>query len=556
MSKPIVRKLTDLSPGERIARNIYRTELSRIEMLADLSACKKPVWISCFFDGTGNNYKEDGNGNTDIDKVKYSNIAKLGKFAHVKEDVPNRIYGIYAQGVGTPFLEIGDKGEGIDKATGMASAAKGQARISWMLTEFKARIDSHMPHVNQVNVAVFGFSRGAAQARAFVRQVMNQCGQEAEHLLWTKSGGNKPPRLVFYFLGIFDTVASVGIGGSRLETNIRNGLQFGPPPISILGGLMRLADAGGHADWANDLRVPHQVRFCEHFVAAHEVREKFPADSVREDQIMPGNCRETLYPGVHSDVGGGYESMTQEGRCNELSRIALCNMYLSAYAAGVPFKSPEVIMKTTGDLFEIKDELKHSFEAYMSVVANADRFEGQCISHMNNYYHWRWGRTERQRKNRKEKAALIAKGQAVISATPDPYMTTTDKEWEADVQSIAESKTGYIRINVYPHEDAIFAAWKGTLRHAMTAEKRALFDKFFDYYVHDSVAGFKSQMSDSNIGPVEQSRWSVNRKIFMGKRDKKFLYWRYDGWLPETSGTKVAMTKDKNQSGDVESGVA
>ena len=55
--------------------------------------------------------------------------------------------------------------------------------------------------------------------------------------------------------------------------------------------------------------------------------------------------------------------------------------------------------------------------------------------------------------------------------------------------------------------------------------------------------------------PVEQSRWSVNRKIFMGKRGKKFLYWRYDGWLPETSGTKVAIHQHKSESGDVENSV-
>ena len=40
---------------------------------------------------------------------------------------------------------------------------------------------------------------------------------------------------------------------------------------------------------------------------------------------------------------------------------------------------------------------------------------------------------------------------------------------------------------------------------------------------------------------TEMSRWSRNRQYFMGKREDDFLYWRYEGWTPEYSGTKTAM---------------
>ncbi|KAG1085887.1 hypothetical protein G6F57_019154 [Rhizopus arrhizus] len=59
----------------------------------------------------------------------------------------------------------------------------------------------------------------------------------------------------------------------------------------------------GHGGWATaeDLRIPADVRRCVHMVAAHEVRGSFPVDLVDG-----ANCEQIIYPGVHSDVGGGY----------------------------------------------------------------------------------------------------------------------------------------------------------------------------------------------------------------------------------------------------------
>ncbi|KQQ33261.1 hypothetical protein ASF61_09175 [Duganella sp. Leaf126] len=304
-----------------------------------------------------------------------------------------------------------------------------------MLEKLKSRVDDHMPHVNQINVAVFGFSRGAAQARAFVRQLAEQyCSKHEDELIWTKSWAVIQPKLVIYFLGIFDTVASIGFGGSRFESNLK--YCVGP----LWGGVMYLLDNAGHSDWANDLSIPSYVQFCEHYVAAHEVREKFPGDSIRSDQLLPSNCREIFYPGSHSDIGGGYDDMDQETRSNELSRIPLCNMYLSAYAAGVPFRSPQEILDQYGDMFDISTELEKCFDAYMRHITPSDRLETQVISHLNAYYHWRCGRTERQRHARKEREALIARGESGMSSAPDQYMTRTDGEWEKDVQRIAKKK--------------------------------------------------------------------------------------------------------------------
>jgi hypothetical protein len=91
------------------------------------------------------------------------------------------------------------------------------------------------------------------------------------------------------FLGLLDTVASVG--SARAAPFVE-----------------------GHMDWADGTQaLPDAVQFsewiknCRHFVAAHEQRLCFPLDSIRyADGRYPAYAREVVYPGMHSDVGGGY----------------------------------------------------------------------------------------------------------------------------------------------------------------------------------------------------------------------------------------------------------
>src|SRR5690606_2151804 len=84
--------------------------------------------------------------------------------------------------------------------------------------------------------------------------------------------------------GLFDSVASVGL-----------------PTSSGIG-------TDGHASWADapHLRVPPAVKNCVHFVAMHENRGSFPVELVRVAGVLPANCCEYMFPGMHSDVGGGY----------------------------------------------------------------------------------------------------------------------------------------------------------------------------------------------------------------------------------------------------------
>lgn len=553
-ANPTLRRIADIHAGETAERTRARAALDLLGSVKDACAtCPRPVWFTAFFDGTGNNYPNDGSGSTRVEAVKYSNVAKLAHFGHVINGTNPRTAYEYIEGVGTPCPKVGDSGEGTDKAAGMAAAAKGEMRIRWMLNELKKHVAKFMPFVNQINLAVFGFSRGATQARAFVRMLTEElCYEQGDNkLYWRESGADyKQPLVVVYFLGIFDTVSSTGFGGSRLEVvapaavgGVATLLTGGNLPLGVLaGGVLHGINKDGHAEWSKDLRIPKYVRRCVHYVAAHEVREKFPSDSVREDQELPGNCVELFYPGMHSDVGGGYEFRSQEMRTNELARVPLNNMFIEAWIAGVPLKPPATVLGSAGPIFEISPELEAAWNVYMGQGGVHDvgqppspgKLETAVIWHMNRYYQWRESRRRRLRDGRLKPAGGV-----------DFYMKITDSEWEKDVTGVAGSRTGYIRTSVYANEEAMYEAYTGKWIKSLGATQRQLFDKFFDHYVHDSIAGFKLQMTEGHIGMTELSRWSVNRKIFMGKRGEKFLYWRYEGWTPEYSGTKVSMTEGK-----------
>lgn len=172
--------------------------------------------------------------------------------------------------------------------------------------------------IKKVWVNVFGFSRGAAGARVFVNRLINT---------WAPGGmiaGAIPYEV--NFLGIFDTVASVGL------------------PDTVTAAI-DIADLDGHWVWTANgaLNIPASVKKCVHFFSIHEQRMSFPLDSIRERHAYPvGAPRriEVAYPGVHSDVGGGYalndEGKSRDGDGSKLSQIALHNMYIEALKAGVP----------------------------------------------------------------------------------------------------------------------------------------------------------------------------------------------------------------------------
>jgi hypothetical protein len=96
-----------------------------------------------------------------------------------------------------------------------------------------------------------------------------------------------------------------------------------------------------------------------------------------------------------------------------------------------------------------------------------------------------------------------------------------------------------LRLSTELHEDVIYAehhkAGASGYRARLTPGQQQNFDLFFDKYVHDSIAGFKQQLSDSHISIIDSSRYTYTRCMFVGKKSDSYYLWRYKGFLPETA---------------------
>ncbi|SOZ51279.1 Conserved hypothethical protein [Cupriavidus taiwanensis] len=226
------------------------------------------------------------------------------------------------------------------------------------------------PIIKRIHLHVFGFSRGAAQARVFCNWLRDACDANGEKL----SLCGIPVQIDF--LGLFDTVSSAGIAQSMMETMV-----------------------SGHGAWAQKrwLRIPGPdlVKRCLHLVSAHEVRGSFPLDSAQG-----GNVEEFVYPGVHSDLGGGYEPGEQGRGCRvdgtaddsaKLSQIPLAHMYREAIISGVPLMPPSSAQGELQDQFKVDPDLVAAFNAYREAIATSSlHTTPELIRHHYGYFlRWR-----------------------------------------------------------------------------------------------------------------------------------------------------------------------
>lgn len=351
-----------LSPREALQR---ANAMSCVRSITS-TKCQGQIFAGFFFDGTGNNEKwiEKGQTLTQRQRNKHSNIARLwGAYIDNPKD---GFFRFYIPGVGTPFDAIGDTNRCLTDNAGSGFAYMGADRICWaitslfsaihrflmgseilpaeelkslvsrmsseilrlpvgssesigrwvMLTKLKDKIvqavDAHPRKILQINLSIFGFSRGAAEARACAHWIRQVC--EAEGGSFELAG--IPIRIGF--MGIFDTVASVGVGDVT--------------PVTF-----------GHMAWAAGTQsINPAVEECAHFIALHEQRASFPLESA----TGRGNVG---YPGMHSDVGGGYcpgeqgKAMASWGPSPHLSQIPLMDMHFAALKAGVPLLTIEEI---------------------------------------------------------------------------------------------------------------------------------------------------------------------------------------------------------------------
>ena len=346
--------------------------------------CHETVKVALFFDGTGNNREADN-----IEQ-KWSNVARL--FEAHREHPDIGIYKYYISGVGTRLnreestpwwsylspaglaasrasrafrdsdlgggstgwgaesrLESGDlyMNDVLERAF-EADTAQERREIQRFSSSNEAQgfadlgraLGNHRL-VRSIELSVFGFSRGAALARAFINRLHKRCRTQQGRLTYQ----GHPIR--FRFVGLFDTVASMG-------RPAKNDFQ--------------------HVD----LWLPHVVERCVHFVAAHEFRYSFPVDLIRQNGSYPAGWKEEVFPGAHSDVGGGY-APNDQSRTNALARVPLSAMLRESTAAGAAFRSWGEISqdRVLRPKFDIPERTRELYDAYMASAVSDGAVERQ-----------------------------------------------------------------------------------------------------------------------------------------------------------------------------------
>ncbi|GJI93813.1 hypothetical protein RugamoR57_05310 [Duganella caerulea] len=515
--------------------------------------CCIPARVGLFFDGTNNNLYRDRNGTrTGVllnpktkeqasvlsrqlkpEEFSHSNVARLFE-AFPGEKGESGYFPHYIAGVGTPFPDIGELTETDE---GKAFAKGGEARIIWALfqvlnslyrivdednvlfsadeagrlaqayenevgrTEWDAENKQHTrkthrdwfePHLKNLSAAlaskpkptipsltisVFGFSRGAAEATAF-------CHYLSELLSDGKLIGIPTS---IDFLGVFDVVATVGMSDSAGRTT--------PIPRVFFDG---------HWAWAKKLLLPLPdcVKGGRHYIAAHEQRMNFP---VTQLQTTSSKFTEVYFPGMHSDVGGGYAPGEYgKGRGAQsamLSQIPLAHMFSAARQAGVPLRPFSELPERDQQDFLVSAELASAWNAYTDELGD----NGHLIKeHMKLYYRWRAARLTTLESTASFKASSP---QAQEDLRSSNRMLIGDLEavrWRLEHKNIVRTDADtppytprdLSRINQWHYYRALqytpLDSWEEWALEIFNKPEPLPSEvmRFFDDYVHDSLAGF------------------------------------------------------------------
>jgi hypothetical protein len=566
--------------------------------------CCATLRMSFFFDGTGNNH------DVDLPLKRQSNVARLYDVFDRKPDIKSSVdvgnrFATYMAGVGTPFKkEVGDSGIGLQGDAGLAAGWGGESRIVWALLQLQNHVhyfhygqtlsgalgygnnelpllmqscqDQHVsvprmnhntygaatpfvpppsstanvvsvsydvanmhnydharqallakraadlrqrvgkvhtlkPTAEAIHLSVFGFSRGAAEARVFLNWLHEAMDPGGATL------GGIPLRVIF--VGLFDTVASVGFSEAVAEGEIT-----------------------GHGGWAKpqNLVIPGFVEKCLHLTAAHEVRGSFPLDGAN------GSVEQYVYPGVHSDIGGGYAPLEQ-GRSPEdadkLSQIPLGHMYRAAVAAGVPLDmNASTVQSRAKDAMKASSALVSAFNAY--VKTTQDLAHGGLVpivrAHYGKYVSWRRLRLDTlpnlpatKRASPQDQRDLIDANNELREEARDlvegdrnrleneAFYTNNPYASESAPPHLLTWIEGLISGQKIPDWQQVKPYWDKPLN--LTTD-RALIE-LFDNYVHDSRATFKPLADDQAKWKQQQTR---RMKQLQVRRD------RYARWQSVT----------------------
>jgi hypothetical protein len=210
----------------------------------------------------------------------YSNVAimhEINKVYPAKREVK-----IYIEGEGTTDQK-GDDTQGYAFGSGYTSGIpvkvkKAFARIKEEIEVTLKDYIKETEYVNEIELTVFGFSRGAAAARNFISQRF-----KLQDMFDIESD-----KLNYKFVGLFDTVSSYSESFS-VSPNFDNDVE------------------------ELKLKLGGNIQKVVHLTANDEYRENFSLTNIKSS-IDSGVGFELSIPGVHSDIGGGYGEIENEKR--------------------------------------------------------------------------------------------------------------------------------------------------------------------------------------------------------------------------------------------------
>lgn len=260
-------------------------------------------------DGTWNRADQSSNGTpcpTNIVRIAY-------RIAKRKDDLRQIVY--YSQGVGT--------GNSLDRFTG---GAFGSGVDDNIFDAYRFLVANYEP---DDQLFLFGFSRGAFTARS-IAGMIRKCGilkrefveryMEATSMYrsdespdaevptgfrhhYSVNGDQETP---IHFIGVWDTVGSLGIPLSGLRNLTKRDHQF------------------------HDTELSGSVKNACHALAIDEQRSPFKPTLWQYKPKEGQSVEQMWFPGVHSNVGGGYPHRS-------LADLSLEWMIKKAHDAGLAF---------------------------------------------------------------------------------------------------------------------------------------------------------------------------------------------------------------------------
>lgn len=181
------------------------------------------------------------------------------------------------------------------------------------------------------SIAIMGFSRGAVAARIFSRLISDFGILTSARLLYLDRLWNE-----FIVISQIPADAEYFREIEKLQNDLRRQAQQeilhvpAGKPITFLGLFDTVA--GEHDDLLSktialrDHFPPKGVDHVVHLLSMHDVRKDFNLLRFSRPPVLPSTLREIWMPGVHSDVGGGY----QDDFIANVALLTMCHL-MEAY---------------------------------------------------------------------------------------------------------------------------------------------------------------------------------------------------------------------------------